>query len=119
MILLLAYDCKLAKCITNDNDMMLFQFDIDYVFKWYREWQLTVYVTKSIFMSLFVHCDLRYIANDSIIPLCDNVKDLGIIYSSYGDFQKYIFNIVKQAKYSLHRIFCTFKHHSVAFYLNL
>ena len=58
-------------------------------------------------------------ANDFIIPFYDNVKDLGIIYSSYGDFQKYIFNIVKQAKYSLHRIFCTFKYHSNEFYLTL
>ncbi len=119
MILLFADDCKLAKCITNDSDMMLFQSDIDRICKWYKEWQLTVNVTKSFFMSLYVHCDLKYIANDSIIPFCDSVKDLGIIYSSSGDFQKYIFNVVKQAKYSLHRIFCTFKYHSVEFYLNL
>ena len=74
---------------------------------------------KQSYFYFSVHCDLRYIANDSIIPFCDNVKDLGIIYSSYGDFQKYVFNIVIQAKYSLHRIFCTFKYHSVEFYLNL
>ena len=119
MILLFADDCKLAKCITNDNDMMLFQFDMDYICKWYREWQLTVNVTKSFFMSLFVYCDLRCIANDSMISFCDNVKDLGIIYTSYDDLHKYIFNIVKQAKYSFHRIFCTFKYHSVEFYLNI
>ena len=57
--------------------------------------QLTVNVTKSFLMSLLVHCDLGYIANDSIILFCDNVKDLGIIYSSYGDFQKYIFYYCK------------------------
>ena len=27
--------------LTNDNDMMLFQFDIDCICKWYKEWQLT------------------------------------------------------------------------------
>ena len=55
------------------------------------------------------------IYSGSVIPFCDYVKDLGIIYSSFGDFQKYIFNIIKQAKYSLHHIFCTFKYHSVEF----
>ena len=62
--------------------MMLFQFDIVCICKWYREWQLTINVTKSFLMSLFVHCDLGYIANDSIIPFCDNVKDLGIIFKN-------------------------------------
>ena len=33
MILLFADDCTLAKCITNDNDMMLFQFEIYFICK--------------------------------------------------------------------------------------
>jgi hypothetical protein len=119
MLYLYADDCKLIKSIADIKECILLQSDINAVCSWYDKWQLAINVKKSTHFSYMCTTDFVYTANNDVIPFSDYVTDLGVTYDRNLDFSRHIDNIVRKAKYTLHRIFCLFSGHDNNFYLHM
>ena len=103
-----ADDCKFEKIILSAVDCIFLQADLDALIQWYNKWQLIVNIVKSSCMHLCSSVAFTYHINNNILVKVNSFKDHGITYSDSCCFNAHIINIVKQAKYLSHLLFCTF-----------
>lgn len=104
-----ADDTKISRSISNQNDAIKLQEDLNCVLQWSKDNNMVLngdkfeflkhnYKFDSLLMELpesyFNSC---YKANSALIECSDVVKDLGITFDSKFSFDEHIGNIVKQA----------------------
>ena len=94
-VFLYADDAKLLKPITCLLDCLLFQQDLDVVADWSSTWQLTLNISKCLYIryGLANKPSLNYSLMGVILSQVSNVTDLGVIFDSKLDFSTHCHNI--------------------------
>ena len=87
-IFLYADDAKLLKSITCRLDCILLQQDLDAVVAWCLTWQLSLNITKCLYIrfSLPNKPQFNYFSSGFVLSHIQSVNDLGIVFDSKCDF---------------------------------
>ena len=97
---LYADDLKLYTLLHTNTDCCFLQSKLNEVSEWSRKWQLTISHTKCSIMYVGnTNCNvgLSIILNDNVLPVVNEVKDLGVIVDSRLSFNAHINHIVARA----------------------
>ena len=108
-----ADDAKIYRLVTDNNDCLELQNDINNFNMWATNWQLKLNASKCNLVSYgrnIVH-DFNYtLLSGTIINRTDNIKDLGVIFDSTLKFNKHIDDKVNKAYQNLGIIKSNFIH---------
>lgn len=99
--LLYADDVKIFKNISNVNDCVQLQSDLDAFCDWCSKWKMTLNINKCFFINFSLKRSLNVSFNyslfDSILTQVTNVCDLGVVFCSNMSFSPHIDQIVKKS----------------------
>ena len=74
-----ADDLKIYRTITNLNDSLMLQSDLNILTNWFKDWLLKFNISKCMFMHFGPNSGHRYSLGDSKhLSSIDEIKDLGI-----------------------------------------
>ena len=102
-LFLYADDAKIYRLVTENNDCLELQNDLNNFNTWAINWQLKLNASKCNIVSYgrnIVH-DFNYTLSGTTINRTDNIKDLGVIFDSKLKFCKHIDDKVNKAYQNL------------------
>ena len=88
------------------------------LYLWYDQWKLKINVSKLVFFVCFRYIKFNYAVNGIVKLLSDDVTVLGVTIST-TDCTVHMVNIVKEAKFKIHRVVCLSPYHSKTFYFHV
>jgi len=107
--LLFADDLKLFQSIVSAVDMVVLQSNVDAILNWSLIWQLPIAIKKCAIINYGnAVYPLSVNVGAQVLPVLNNVTDLGIIFSSSLSFTDHICDIVKRAKARYNMLFRCF-----------
>ena len=108
-----ADDTRIMREVSSDEDIQLLQADLQSLYTWADQNNMTYNNTKFEHMSYRADTNETvpvYMANDgSPIETVNHVSDLGVLVDSNGNFTAHIHNVVKRARSQVGMILRTFK----------
>ena len=115
-----ADDTKIYKEITNIQDCLLLQQDLDSITNWAETWQMSLNPDKTKMLNVGKSkVSYTYTLNGGAIEQVDHMKDIGVIVQSNLKFTMHCTDIMKKALYVTRTIFTTFKFHDFNFYTKM
>ena len=99
--LLFADDAKVFMKINNVNDCKRLQSDIDSLSSWCNVWKINLNISKCMVMKFSLKRSLAvnfvYFICETVLPSVNEIKDLGVIFTSNLCFNKHITTITKKS----------------------
>jgi len=119
-----ADDTRVGKSVQNEEDVQLLQQDLNQIYEWANQHNMTFNDTKFEMLRYGRNSELKestsYVSNTgSIIQPKAALKDLGVTMSSSGDFKDHINNITETVRNLSSWILRSFKSRSRALMLQL
>ena len=100
-LLLFADDAKIFKEISSPNDCLLLQTDIDNFFNWCSMWRMQLNVDKCYFINFSLKrkydITFNYSINRTDLSEVNEIKDLGVYFTSNLNFSLHIKKTVSKA----------------------
>jgi len=95
---LYADDLKMYSVLETDADCKILQHKLNDIYDWSNMWQLQISYKKCNAMYIGnLECNSGLLLNGNVLPVVDEVKDLGIVVDARLTFESHINQIVKRA----------------------